>query len=402
MTKPSLPLRACWIGILCLPLLLAACSKPADAVPPGLSLAGYTPRLALTSALDVARELIEVQKTVLGGLKSVQDPASAQRAAKLFRDAAAKLEALARDADNCEPDANVARYIEAERKRIAADLDADEDFSRTLFRIRSNEALRLVIADDLRLWAEADRKLSDRLERLGEKRSSTIDARTAAAAMLRNIASAEVAYSSKIGNNGNYGSFRQLVDQGFLDSRFGAYDVTVDGFRFRLEADGSAFRCVARGTGPHAGALLAIDQNLVVCTDEACRTPLSEMRAEAAPAAPAGEREEGEEADEPPAGASPATSPISLLQRIARAQDAYAASHDGAYGSFAELAAAAGLDVSWRGDSPTVGDFQYVMDVSKGRFRCLAFGRGLHAGEVYAVDRTGVVFTDAACTRPLR
>ncbi|MBP7865435.1 MAG: hypothetical protein KA419_05750 [Acidobacteria bacterium] len=94
------------------------------------------------------------------------------------------------------------------------------------------------------------------------------------AAMLRNIASAQVAYSSKLSNEGQYGSFADLAGQGFLDSRFKSEEPVIDGFQFSLSTDGKLFTCAAVGTEDNAGKRYFINNDLVVCKDPACREPL--------------------------------------------------------------------------------------------------------------------------------
>ena len=54
---------------------------------------------------------------------------------------------------------------------------------------------------------------------------------TAAQASLRNIASAQVAYSSKSTNRA-YGSLGNLATQGFLDARFNSGTAAFDGYTF--------------------------------------------------------------------------------------------------------------------------------------------------------------------------
>jgi len=58
---------------------------------------------------------------------------------------------------------------------------------------------------------------------------------TAAQATLRNIASAQVAYSSK-STNRTYGDLRDLASQAFLDARFSSGTADFDGYEFSGEA----------------------------------------------------------------------------------------------------------------------------------------------------------------------
>lgn len=98
---------------------------------------------------------------------------------------------------------------------------------------------------------------------------------TAAIAMLRNLASAQVAYSSKIGNNGAYGTLPNLVTQGFLDPRFSTVPASIDGFAFNGAVATGVFTISANGQGPNAGSTYYINHSMVVCTDAACTSPVN-------------------------------------------------------------------------------------------------------------------------------
>ncbi|HOB52415.1 MAG TPA: prepilin-type N-terminal cleavage/methylation domain-containing protein [Acidobacteriota bacterium] len=63
---------------------------------------------------------------------------------------------------------------------------------------------------------------------------------TAAQATLRNIASAEVAYSSK-STNRTYGTLQNLQSQDFLDRRFSASPTSFDGYSFTSTATTTYF-----------------------------------------------------------------------------------------------------------------------------------------------------------------
>ena len=90
------------------------------------------------------------------------------------------------------------------------------------------------------------------------------DARVAAAmAMLRNIASAEVAYSSKIGNQGSYGTLADLAAQNFLEQRFRTAGPVIDGFRYEATVGNGVFQVTATPDGSW-GCPLYIDHQLVV------------------------------------------------------------------------------------------------------------------------------------------
>ncbi len=102
------------------------------------------------------------------------------------------------------------------------------------------------------------------------------DPEVAAMAMLRNIASAEVAFQSKIDNNERYGRFQELAAQGFLDSRFQVENPEIDGFQFSLSTDGKTFKCAAAGLGEMAGKNFFINENMVVCKDIDCEIPANQ------------------------------------------------------------------------------------------------------------------------------
>ncbi len=68
---------------------------------------------------------------------------------------------------------------------------------------------------------------------------------TSAAATLRNIASAEVSYSSKLTHQGVYGDNTNLVSEGFLDTRFSTNPAHFDGYSFEISASGAHFSAKA-------------------------------------------------------------------------------------------------------------------------------------------------------------
>ncbi|HLN96869.1 MAG TPA: hypothetical protein VK208_00145 [Pyrinomonadaceae bacterium] len=77
---------------------------------------------------------------------------------------------------------------------------------------------------------------------------------TAATAALRTIATAQQTYA--VGNDGNYGSFQQLCEAGYLDVRFNSEKPTIKDYVLTMEvgkgAEGPYFRCNAdpAGNGP--------------------------------------------------------------------------------------------------------------------------------------------------------
>ncbi len=104
-----------------------------------------------------------------------------------------------------------------------------------------------------------------------------------AVAMLRNIAAAELVYSSRAGNGGRFGSLADLSAQGLLDARFAEPTATIDGFVFRAAPAGSgAFTASAQGLGLFEDQAYYVNENLVVCTDPRCSVPLPPQRSEKA------------------------------------------------------------------------------------------------------------------------
>ena len=86
---------------------------------------------------------------------------------------------------------------------------------------------------------------------------------TAAQATLRNVASAEVAYSSKSTNHGEYGSLTQLTQQGFLDARFSAATPAFDGYSFSGSVASFMFTVTGTAQDP-ANPNFLVDQSMVV------------------------------------------------------------------------------------------------------------------------------------------
>ncbi|MBP7865091.1 MAG: hypothetical protein KA419_04010 [Acidobacteria bacterium] len=205
-------------------------------------------------------------------------------------------------------------------------------------------------------------------------------------AMLRNLASAEVAFSSKIGNDGRYGTFQEMVDQGFLDSRFAAPETVIDGFAYSMsvgkDIGKDTFKIVARGQGAHAGKLFAVNESLLVYTDEACTKPVEESP----------RRRGGQH-----------TPTVAMLRNLASAEVAFSSKigNDGKYGTLAELCAQRFIDTRFKEDKPLIDGFRYAAVVGKDKFKIVAKGEGEFAGQVYAINECLVVHTDEGCTRPL-
>ena len=63
---------------------------------------------------------------------------------------------------------------------------------------------------------------------------------------LRTVVSAQRAYS--LSNGGNFGTFPQLVEGGFLDSRFEGTEPQMHGYTFKMEVGEKKFSCEASPT----------------------------------------------------------------------------------------------------------------------------------------------------------
>ena len=75
-----------------------------------------------------------------------------------------------------------------------------------------------------------------------QKTRSNVD-ETAVIATLQTVATAQRAYA--ISNGGDYGSFEQLTEGGFLDSRFAAETPEVRGYTLTMATGDKEFRCNA-------------------------------------------------------------------------------------------------------------------------------------------------------------
>src|SRR5882672_7633886 len=90
---------------------------------------------------------------------------------------------------------------------------------------------------------------------------------TAATGALRSIAIAQQTYA--VSNEGNYGSFQQLCDAGYLDSRFNSEHPAIKDYVFTMnvfsKSEGpSNFSCNADPIGNGAGRHFYIDQSTVL------------------------------------------------------------------------------------------------------------------------------------------
>lgn len=95
---------------------------------------------------------------------------------------------------------------------------------------------------------------------------------------------------------------------------------------------------------------------------------------------------------------------LANLRSIAAAEEAFRLKPEngGRYGSFQELLTQYVLsDLRFSGDAPVVDGFRYTLDLRPDAFTCVATGVGLNEGAVFAVNQTGAVYADAACTRPV-
>lgn len=93
---------------------------------------------------------------------------------------------------------------------------------------------------------------------------------------------------------------------------------------------------------------------------------------------------------------------VSNLRMIAAAQTAYSAkiSNGGGYGSFHDLCAQGHLDKRFDSSAPETGGFTFTLETGPGTFKCVARGVGVNKDKVFAVNQTGTVFSDEACTTP--
>lgn len=88
---------------------------------------------------------------------------------------------------------------------------------------------------------------------------------TAATGALRTIATAEQTYA--LSNGGNYGTFQQLSEGGYLDSRFNSENPVIKDYVLSVEvgqdSEGPFFRCKAdpADNGTRAGRHFYIDQS---------------------------------------------------------------------------------------------------------------------------------------------
>ncbi|MBP7865610.1 MAG: hypothetical protein KA419_06635 [Acidobacteria bacterium] len=93
---------------------------------------------------------------------------------------------------------------------------------------------------------------------------------------------------------------------------------------------------------------------------------------------------------------------VSNLRMIVAAQTAYSAkiSNGGAFGSFHDLVAQGHLDKRFDSSSPETGGFTFTLETGPGTFKCVARGLGVNKDKVFAVNQTGTIFSDEACTTP--
>ena len=88
---------------------------------------------------------------------------------------------------------------------------------------------------------------------------------TAATSALHTIASAQQTYAAS--NGGNYATFQQLCESGYLDARFNSGKPEIKGYILGMEvgsaSEGPYYRCNADpvGTGPQAGRHFFLDSS---------------------------------------------------------------------------------------------------------------------------------------------
>ena len=77
----------------------------------------------------------------------------------------------------------------------------------------------------------------------GLQQSETRAEEVSAIAALRTVASAQRAYA--MSNEGNFASFPELVEAGFLDARFEGSEPEMHGYVFKMETGDKQFNCHA-------------------------------------------------------------------------------------------------------------------------------------------------------------
>jgi hypothetical protein len=85
---------------------------------------------------------------------------------------------------------------------------------------------------------------------------------TSAIATLRTISLAQRTYS--VSNDGNYGTFKQLYESDYLDSRFSSSSPELNGYVFTMNLGEKAYSCNAdpvRSVGQQAGRHLYTDSS---------------------------------------------------------------------------------------------------------------------------------------------
>ena len=80
---------------------------------------------------------------------------------------------------------------------------------------------------------------------------------TAIVATLRTVSVAQQSYATS--NDGNYGSFRQLTEGGFLDSRFNSEAPQSRGYVLTMKVGEKAFSCNADPSGELKGRHFYVD-----------------------------------------------------------------------------------------------------------------------------------------------
>ena len=94
-----------------------------------------------------------------------------------------------------------------------------------------------------------------------QKTRSNVD-ETAVIGTLQTVAAAQRAYA--IGNGGDYGSFEQLTEGGFLDSRFASETPEVRGYVLTMTTGDKIFRCNADPSDNADGKHFYMDSNSVI------------------------------------------------------------------------------------------------------------------------------------------
>ncbi|HKO95997.1 MAG TPA: hypothetical protein VJU86_03330 [Pyrinomonadaceae bacterium] len=91
----------------------------------------------------------------------------------------------------------------------------------------------------------------------GLQKTQTNANETSVIAAMRNVVLAQQGHA--ITNDGNYATFLQLVEGGYLDSRFHAESPELDGYTLTMKVGEKSFSCNADPTGEQTGRHFYVD-----------------------------------------------------------------------------------------------------------------------------------------------